>query len=136
MSNAGKTTSNAISAAATGALSLRQALFQDQDAYGIIVTDGNGVITDWNAAAERMYGYSRDEALGQPLDFIRVPADGSTPSDAIAAGLVRDGSWTGAVNFTRKDGSVGVSNTVFLGIVCIFITPEVPYWILLTILNL
>ena len=96
----------------TGALDLRQALFQDQIDFGLIVTDGNGVIIDWNAAAERMYGYTRDEALGQLQDLIRVPADVPTLTDTIAAAMARDGSWSGDINFKRKDGSVGISNTV------------------------
>ncbi|MCZ6592081.1 MAG: PAS domain-containing sensor histidine kinase [Alphaproteobacteria bacterium] len=112
MSNAGKTNSNTMSDAATGALPLRQALFQDQKDNGLIVTDGNGVIVDWNAGAERMYGYSREETLGQSLDLIRVPADVTKLTDTMAAVLARDGSWSGDVNFRRKDGSVGVSNTV------------------------
>jgi two-component system CheB/CheR fusion protein len=28
------------------------------------------VVTSWNAAAERMYGYSAQEAIGRPIDFI------------------------------------------------------------------
>ena len=106
-----------MSVAATGALPLRQALFQDQKDNGLIVTDGNGVIVDWNAGAELMYGYSREETLGQSLDLIRVPADVTKLADTMAAALARDGSWSGDVNFRRKDGSVGVSNTVVFAFV-------------------
>lgn len=35
-----------------------------------IVADADGVIRFWNAAAERMFGYSREQALGEPLDLI------------------------------------------------------------------
>jgi PAS domain S-box-containing protein len=34
----------------------------------------DGTIVLWNAAAERLYGYSADEAMGQPLSML-VPAD-------------------------------------------------------------
>lgn len=42
------------------------------DAVGdaIIVCDAGGAITVWNPAAERMFGFSPAEALGQSLDLI------------------------------------------------------------------
>jgi PAS domain S-box-containing protein len=36
----------------------------------IVVCDAGGAITLWNPAAERMFGYSEQEALGQSLDII------------------------------------------------------------------
>ncbi|KAB1072254.1 PAS domain-containing protein [Methylobacterium planeticum] len=36
----------------------------------IVVSDVEGLITLWNPAAERIFGFSTDEALGQPLDLI------------------------------------------------------------------
>ena len=36
----------------------------------VIVSDPNGVITLWNPAAERIFGYSQNEALGETLDLI------------------------------------------------------------------
>jgi len=40
----------------------------------IISKDINGIITSWNAAAERMFGCRADEAIGQSIRMI-VPAD-------------------------------------------------------------
>ncbi|MGI9024186.1 MAG: PAS domain-containing protein [Burkholderiaceae bacterium] len=37
---------------------------------GIIAADANGAITLWNPGAERMFGYTEAEALGQSLDLI------------------------------------------------------------------
>jgi PAS domain S-box-containing protein len=39
----------------------------------VVASDVNGVITLWNRAAERMFGYSEAEALGQSLDLM-IPA--------------------------------------------------------------
>ena len=36
----------------------------------VVVSDASGVITVWNAAAERMFGFTESEALGQSLDII------------------------------------------------------------------
>ena len=36
----------------------------------VIVADASGVIVLWNAGAERMFGYSEEEALGRNLDLI------------------------------------------------------------------
>jgi PAS domain S-box-containing protein len=36
----------------------------------ILVADEKGAITFWNPAAERIFGFSRSEALGQSLDLI------------------------------------------------------------------
>jgi PAS domain S-box-containing protein len=36
----------------------------------IVVSDANGAINLWNPAAERLFGYTQAEALGNPLDLI------------------------------------------------------------------
>ena len=36
----------------------------------VVVSDTAGLITVWNPAAERIFGYSEAEAIGQPLDLI------------------------------------------------------------------
>jgi PAS domain S-box-containing protein len=36
----------------------------------VVVCDASGAITLWNPAAERMFGYTEQEALGQSLDII------------------------------------------------------------------
>lgn len=37
---------------------------------GIVATDSKGVIQFWNPGAERIFGYSRGEAIGHSLDLI------------------------------------------------------------------
>src|SRR5258708_27121713 len=40
---------------------------------GIVVVDANGVIVIVNSQTERMFGYTREELLGQPIEML-VPA--------------------------------------------------------------
>jgi PAS domain S-box-containing protein len=43
------------------------------DAVVIIAADG--FVIDWNPAAERMFGYARDEALGRELADLIIPEE-------------------------------------------------------------
>lgn len=36
----------------------------------LVVSDASGIIQVWNAAAERIFGFTEEEALGQSLDII------------------------------------------------------------------
>jgi adenylate cyclase len=51
----------------------------------IVTADSDGVIITWNPSAERMFGHSQEEAIGQPLTLI-VP---ERFRDAHRAGLAR-----------------------------------------------
>src|SRR5674476_197064 len=66
----------------------------------------DGIITSWNPAAERMYGYSSAEIIGKPADFL-TPADRTTEIEAvleqIKAGRHVEHLSTKRV---RKDGTV------------------------------
>jgi PAS domain S-box-containing protein len=46
--------------------------------YAIFTLDPDGNVTSWNAGAERIFGYSQDEALGRHMAAFYTPAIGST----------------------------------------------------------
>ena len=50
----------------------------------ILSKDLNGIITSWNPAAERMYGYSAEEAIGSPVAML-IPAHRSGEEKEILA---------------------------------------------------
>jgi PAS domain S-box-containing protein len=55
-------------------LRLRYAAIVESSDDAIIAKDLDGVMSAWNAAAERMFGYTEHEAIGQPIALI-IPAD-------------------------------------------------------------
>ncbi|MEO8622024.1 MAG: PAS domain S-box protein [bacterium] len=75
--------------------------------------DTNGVLTSWNPAAERLFGYSREEAIGQHFSMLQPP--GSAQLGAVVA-MMRRGDRVEDVQGTRmrKDGTlVDISLTMF-----------------------
>jgi PAS domain S-box-containing protein len=53
---------------------LRYAAIVESTDDAIIAKTLDGVISAWNAAAERMFGYTEHEAIGQPITMI-IPPD-------------------------------------------------------------
>jgi PAS domain S-box-containing protein len=85
----------------------------DSSDDAIVSKDLNGIIRSWNAAAERMFGYSADEIIGRPIQTI-IPADRQTEEDDII-GRIRRGEKVDHFHTVRraKDGRmVDVSLTV------------------------
>ena len=69
----------------------------------IFVRDGNDTITYWNRAAEQLYGWPRQEAIGRRADDLlqtRFPA----PRDEIGAALLKQGTWEGELIHTARSG--------------------------------
>ena len=52
----------------------RLALIIDSSEDAILSKDLNGTITSWNKGAERIYGYSPEEAVGKHISLL-VPED-------------------------------------------------------------
>jgi PAS domain S-box-containing protein len=44
----------------------------EHSADAIVTSDLNGIITSWNEGAERIYGFTKEEAIGKYLPFVRI----------------------------------------------------------------
>src|SRR5207249_12098604 len=51
----------------------RKSAILDAALDAILYLDHHGVVHEWNAAAQKMFGYTVAQALGQPIDALIVP---------------------------------------------------------------
>jgi PAS domain S-box-containing protein len=83
-----------------------EALVLDQIDTAVIGQDLNGVITHWNAQAEKLYGWKREEVIGRGfLDVGIVPMSGAELSRCLTARVIADGGFELDVERRRKDGT-------------------------------
>lgn len=99
------------------AIDLKQLVEAIGDA--IMVADASGAITLWNPAAERMFGYTESEALGQSLDLIIPQRQQQRHWDGyhktMQTGLTRYGNDVLRVPAMHKDGhTLSIAFTVAL----------------------
>src|SRR4051812_10074198 len=83
-----------------------QAVLLDAVGQAVIATDLQRRITYWNHAAEGVYGWSAEEALGR--DLVALTADSASGPElaAISRSLGDGSSWTGEVMVRHRDGRV------------------------------
>jgi len=84
---------------------LFQAHLLEQVQAAVIATDMRGTVTHWNEHAERLYGWTREEALGRNVAELTVD-----PAEAELAGEIMERvqsgeAWEGEFSVRRKDGS-------------------------------
>jgi PAS domain S-box-containing protein len=90
---------------------LAQVVLSTQDA--VLSKDLGGIVTSWNPAAQRLYGYSPAEAIGEHISFL-IPPDHANEEQEILA-RVRRGERveTYETERIRKDGvRIDVSLTI------------------------
>ncbi|HVG46387.1 MAG TPA: PAS domain S-box protein [Longimicrobium sp.] len=93
----------------------RQALAFENLYDAVILSDLEGRVTDWNPAAERIYGFTRDEVLGRTaVELWMDPGEAADLNRRILDALEAEERWQGEIRFVRKDGSRGVSETLVL----------------------
>ena len=95
----------------------REVLERARDA--VIVADRDGLVRFWNEGAERIFGHSREEALGRSLDII-IPErlrerHGEGYRKVMGTGVTRYGDEVLAVPALRRDGGrISIEFTILL----------------------
>jgi diguanylate cyclase (GGDEF)-like protein/PAS domain S-box-containing protein len=84
-------------------LGVPTALLDEIDA-SVVATDMTGKVISWNSAAEALYGWSREEAVGRNARELMVPED-TAEAERLVIELSRDGRWDGELKVKRKDGT-------------------------------
>ena len=82
-----------------------QARLIEDVSEAIVSTDRELVILTWNKAAEHIYGWTAEEALGQPLQAFTDMQFPEQARESVAAALRQEGAWRGEVTQSHKNGS-------------------------------
>ncbi|MDB4949388.1 MAG: domain S-box protein [Gemmatimonadetes bacterium] len=82
-----------------------QAALLGEVGEAVIATDAEGRVVYWNAAAERLYGWTAEEAAGRPVVELTPSEDSHAAAREIMDALLRGESWSGELDVRRKDGS-------------------------------
>src|SRR5829696_306835 len=77
------------------------------DAVGqaIIAADPQGKVIYWNRAAQELYGWSAEEAMGRPIMEVTPSEALMEQAEEIMSELMAGRSWTGEFVVRRKDGT-------------------------------
>jgi len=90
----------------------REAFIFDNLYDAVLITDQSGNILNWNASATKLYGYTKDEVLNKSADILNNDKSPFMLIENITEAVSKEGKWTGEVNFVRKDGTSGISETI------------------------
>jgi PAS domain S-box-containing protein len=82
----------------------RQQLLDVVDLAAIMVRDLNGTIRFWSEGCSRLYGWTAEQAIGQPAHALLRTAF-QVPLQDIEAALLRDGAWSGELQQHTRDGA-------------------------------
>ena len=85
----------------------RLAAIVESSEEAISSTDLEGIFLSWNAAAERLYGYTKSEVLGRHISILPLPLPGQTDLVGFVVGRLQRGELAEPIEVvhTLKDGS-------------------------------
>jgi anti-anti-sigma factor len=73
--------------------------------HAVIATDLTGIVMAWNAAAERLYGWSAHDVIGRPITELTVGPEDAGLAEQILESVRHAGTWSGEFEVRRKDGT-------------------------------
>lgn len=82
---------------------LKQQVNQSND--GIYTVDINRKVTSWNKGAERIFGFTAEEAMGVDTLMLLQTKDGEEKLSAVLTTVSTQNYWSGELKRKRKDGT-------------------------------
>jgi diguanylate cyclase (GGDEF)-like protein/PAS domain S-box-containing protein len=82
-----------------------QAMLLEAVGQSVVATDLEGKVLYWNRAAEEIYGWSSEEALGRSLRDLTVCEESLEKVEEVGSVLRAGRAWSGETLLRRKDGS-------------------------------
>ena len=82
------------------------------DDQAVIATDILGAICYWNAAAERLYGWSEAEVLGRTVTEVTPAEEQRASADGILKALIAGQTYHGVFKVRRRDGTSFLATVV------------------------
>jgi PAS domain S-box-containing protein len=81
--------------------------------YAVFMLDTNGIVTNWNAGAQRIKGYQASEIVGRHFENFYTPEDraAGVPRRALQT-AIREGKFEAEGERVRKDGSTFFASVV------------------------
>ena len=89
----------------------KQALVFENITDGVIITDTEGSIIDWNRGAESLYGYTKAEMLGKSPSLLHLLKDSQWLQTEIIQTTLQKGFWSGEIIVACKDGTEKITTT-------------------------
>nr|MBA3900719.1 PAS domain S-box protein [Bacteroidota bacterium] len=71
-----------------------------------IATDINGIVNYWNRAAENIYGWTKEEALGKNIIDLTTTVASNEQAVQIMEELKKGQTWSGEFKVRKKDGTI------------------------------
>jgi PAS domain S-box-containing protein len=90
----------------------RQARVFDHIFDAVVVTDLTGRIIEWNAAAEKLFGYPREAVLSKNASLLDGPEDQDPTTQRMIEVMIKIGRWSGEARRRGSKGDIGVCDTV------------------------
>jgi two-component system, LuxR family, sensor kinase FixL len=92
-------------------------LLEGADRYAIFTVDAQGKITSWNGGAERIFGWPKDQVLGQDSSIFLTGPDTRAEAMAQLDQARREGRFAGEAWQRRSDGSEFIADVTLTPIV-------------------
>lgn len=76
----------------------------DEVDSAVVLSSLDGIVTRWKAGAERLYGWTEEEALGRPLGELTLELREAALFRASIKAVLREGHWSGELRMRPRDG--------------------------------